>query len=41
MGILYMLDGLAQLQIFQIRHDTLIAGHFRFNKIMELVFHGY
>ncbi len=40
-GFLYIPDGLVRLQVFQVRHNTLDVGHFRFKKIMELVFHDY
>jgi hypothetical protein len=39
--LLYVPESLAQLQIFQAKHDTLVAGHFGFNKTMELMSHGY
>jgi hypothetical protein len=35
------LEGLAQIQVFQAKHNTLVAGHFRFNKTMELMFCDY
>jgi hypothetical protein len=37
-GLLYVLDGLIQFQVFQARHDVLGIIHFGFNKTMELVF---
>ncbi len=30
-----------RFQVLQVRHDTLVVGHFGFNKTMELVFHDY
>jgi hypothetical protein len=36
-GLLYVPPGPTQLKIIQIRHDLSIAGHFDFNKIMELI----
>ncbi len=35
--LLYIPEGLVQLQIPQVRHDTLVVGCFGFNKTMELV----
>ncbi len=37
-GLLYVFDGLMQLQVLQGRHDILATNHFGFNKTMELMF---
>jgi hypothetical protein len=40
-GLLYVSNGLAQFQILQLKHDTLVVGHFGFNKTMELMSRNY
>ncbi len=39
--LLYILESPVRLQVLQARHDTLVVGHFGFNKTMELMFHNY
>jgi hypothetical protein len=39
--LLYLLENHVRLQILQAKHDTLVVGHFGFNKTMELVFCDY
>jgi hypothetical protein len=36
-GFLYILNSLTWFQVLKAKHDAPIVGHFRFNKIMELV----
>jgi hypothetical protein len=38
---LYILEGPARLQVLQTRHDFLAAGHFGFNKTLELIFKDF
>jgi len=40
-GFLYVHDGLAQLQVFQARHDILATCHFGFHKTMESMLQDY
>ncbi len=40
-SLLYVPNGLTQLQLLQAMHDTLVGSHFGFNKTMELVFGDY
>jgi hypothetical protein len=40
-GLLYILEGLVQLQLIQAKRDTLVVGYFGFNKTMELMFRDY
>jgi hypothetical protein len=37
MGFYIIKDGPCRLQVFQSRHDFPAAGHFGFNKIMDLI----
>ncbi len=39
--LLYVLEGFVRLQVLQTRHDTLVVGHFGFNKTTELVSRDY
>ena len=36
-GLLYVPEGLCRLRVLQSRHDFPWAGHFDFNKTMELI----
>ncbi len=36
-GLLYVFNGLAQLKIFQTKHDVLVIDHFGFNNTMKLM----
>jgi hypothetical protein len=40
-GHLYVPNGLAQLKVFQIKHNVLIVDHFGFNNTMKLVSRYY
>ncbi len=39
--LLYVPKELTWFQVLKAKHDTLVAGHFGFNKTMELMFHDY